>query len=178
MESRIALPVITVISREQVAIPWVNVGDLLLSSSKLLDWIVTWIFLRIFEAEKSTKFYRNLWAQESPTFLNFILHPLKLIDSTFPGVPHLEFIFDLLVHPEGPRLRDKVSHFELEWSGDLETRFRTSSELVFSIVHDLVSYFNPFDYWLAESLTILLEYSSRRGPTGRILNTSKYISTY
>ena len=29
------------------------------------------------------------------------------------GVPNMEMLLDLLVHPEGPRLRDRISHAEV-----------------------------------------------------------------
>lgn len=51
----------------------------------------------------------------------------------------MEFIFDLLLHPEGARLRDKVSHGEIDYSVDLENRFTIASELVFIAIHDLVT---------------------------------------
>ena len=56
----------------------------------------------------------------------------------------MEFIFDFLLHPEGARLRDKVSHGEIDYSVDLENRFTIASELVFIAIHDLVTWFYIF----------------------------------
>jgi len=35
------------------------------------------------------------------------------------GAPHMEMLLDLLVHPEGPRLRDHISHGEVGASDDI-----------------------------------------------------------
>lgn len=37
------------------------------------------------------------------------------------GAPYMEMLLDLLVHPEGPRLRDHISHGEVGVSGDIIT---------------------------------------------------------
>ena len=29
------------------------------------------------------------------------------------GIPYMEMLLDLLIHPEGPRLRDRISHGEV-----------------------------------------------------------------
>ena len=29
------------------------------------------------------------------------------------GTPYMEMLLDLLIHPEGPRLRDRISHGEV-----------------------------------------------------------------
>lgn len=29
------------------------------------------------------------------------------------GAPYMEMLLDLLIHPEGPRLRDRISHGEV-----------------------------------------------------------------
>ena len=58
----------------------------------------------------------------------------------------MEFIFDLLVLPDGPRLRDKLSHGEvylpdnpdLQETRQIENRLRSSCQLVFASIHDLV----------------------------------------
>jgi hypothetical protein len=52
----------------------------------------------------------------------------------------MEFIFDLFVLPEGPRLRDKLSHGEVDQLDNpkVENRLRASCQLVFASIHDLV----------------------------------------
>jgi hypothetical protein len=52
----------------------------------------------------------------------------------------MEFIFDLFVLPEGPRLRDKLSHGEVDQldNPQIENRLRASCQLVFASIHDLV----------------------------------------
>jgi hypothetical protein len=56
----------------------------------------------------------------------------------------MEFMFDLLVIPEGPRLRDKLSHGEVDLLADLGVRLRTACQLVFASMHDLVrKYLKP-----------------------------------
>ena len=37
------------------------------------------------------------------------------------GAPYMEMLLDLLVHPEGPRLRDHISHGEVSVSDDIIT---------------------------------------------------------
>ena len=58
----------------------------------------------------------------------------------FLGPHHMEFIFDLLVLPEGPRLRDKLSHGEVDLSGDepVKARLKQSCQLIMASIHDLV----------------------------------------
>ena len=83
----------------------------------------------------------------------------------FLGPHHMEFIFDLLVLPEGPRLRDKLSHGEVDLSGDepVKTRLKQSCHLIMASIHDLVrvlTYINRVPYFFVTIFPVHVWYSS------------------
>ena len=89
----------------------------------------------------------------------------------FLGPHHMEFIFDLLVLPEGPRLRDKLSHGEVDLSGDesVKTRLKQSCQLIMASIHDLVRVLTYIVAVLFPSLLKLLYQMKRLRPVARLI---------
>ena len=60
------------------------------------------------------------------------------------GDQHMEFLIDLLVLPEGPRLRDKVSHGEVNLDEDMSNSvFRMCIYIIIASYNDLSRYLSP-----------------------------------
>ena len=56
----------------------------------------------------------------------------------------MEFLLDLLVLPEGPRLRDKVSHGEVNLDEDMSNSvFRMCIYIIIASYNDLSRYLSP-----------------------------------
>jgi hypothetical protein len=67
------------------------------------------------------------------------------IDNNLPdliGVQHMELLLDCLILPEGPRLRDKISHGELNLDEDITSQniFRMCIYIIMSSYNDLEQY--------------------------------------
>ena len=69
------------------------------------------------------------------------------MENLFPitiGDEHMEFLIDLLVLPEGPRLRDKVSHGEVDLDEDMSNSvFRMCIYIIIASYIDLSRYLSP-----------------------------------
>ena len=66
------------------------------------------------------------------------------VENLFPvtiGDQHMEYLLDLLVLPEGPRLRDKISHGEIDLEQDIcNSIFRMCIYVIISSYNDLSQY--------------------------------------
>ena len=79
-------------------------------------------------------------------------------ENLFPitiGDEHMEFLIDLLVLPEGPRLRDKVSHGEVGLDEDMSNSvFRMCIYIIIASYIDLSRYLSPtLEYSSSSSLS-------------------------
>lgn len=48
------------------------------------------------------------------------------------GTPYMEMLLDLLIHPEGPRLRDRISHGEVGVVHDVMCYYVILCRLIFT----------------------------------------------
>ena len=112
---------------------------------------------------------RSLTAEDSRLYLTFdeILskirvdadEPSKEIENLFPvtiGDPHMEYLIDCLILPEGPRLRDKISHGELDLNEDMTSSvFRMCIYVIMASFNDLEQYLSS-----SSSTKYLSDYSA------------------
>lgn len=107
---------------------------------------------------------RILTAENDKLYTTFDEILSKILDETrensFPleiGPQHMEFFIDCLVLPEGPRLRDKISHGEIGLGQDLiSSVFRMCIYVIMASFNDLSKFLNKdFDKTL-----ILQDYSA------------------
>ena len=68
----------------------------------------------------------------------------KEVENLFPvtiGDEHMEYLLDCLILPEGPRLRDKISHGELDLNEEMTNSvFRMCIFLIMASFNDLEQY--------------------------------------
>jgi hypothetical protein len=91
----------------------------------------------------------------------------------------MEFLLDLLVLPEGPRLRDKVSHGEVNLDEDMSNSvFRMCIYIIIASYNDLSRYLSPSSEEDTRASSSLSDYRALFHPKRYVLLSKGEFNNY